>query len=194
MNDDEPVQVTLLVIAVLEGLGVRYLLAGSLASAIYGEPRSTRDADILAELGVEHVAPLVQLLESQFYVAAEAIEDAVRNRSSFNVIHYNSLFKVDIFLPKARPFDEQELQRRVRRVLSINPERSAFVASAEDVVLAKLDWFRQGGEVSEQQWRDVTGVIKSTVDLDIEYLRRSAQDLNVSDLLELLLSQVDLDT
>ena len=194
MNDDEPVQVTLLVIAVLEGLGVRYLLAGSLASAIYGEPRSTRGADILAELGVEHVAPLVQLLESQFYVAAEAIEDAVRNRSSFNVIHYNSLFKVDIFLPKARPFDEQELQRRVRRVLSINPERSAFVASAEDVVLAKLDWFRQGGEVSEQQWRDVTGVIKSTVDLDIEYLRRSAQDLNVSDLLELLLSQVDLDT
>ncbi len=194
MNDDEPVQVTLLVIAVLEGLGVRYLLAGSLASAIYGEPRSTRDADILAELGVEHVAPLVQLLESQFYVATEAIEDAVRNRSSFNVIHYNSLFKVDIFLPKARPFDEQELQRRVRRVLSINPERSAFVASAEDVVLAKLDWFRQGGEVSEQQWRDVTGVIKSTVDLDIEYLRRSAQDLNVSDLLELLLSQVDLDT
>ncbi|MFN8655412.1 MAG: hypothetical protein U0105_03670 [Candidatus Obscuribacterales bacterium] len=194
MNDDEPVQVTLLVIAVLEGLGVRYLLAGSLASAIYGEPRSTRDADILAELGVEHVAPLVQLLESQFYVAAEAIEDAVRNRSSFNVIHYNSLFKVDIFLPKARPFDEQELQRRVRRVLSINPERSAFVASAEDVVLAKLDWFRQGGEVSEQQWRDVTGVIKSTVDLDIEYLRRSAQDLNVSDLLELLLSQVELDT
>lgn len=194
MNDDEPVQVTLLVTAVLEGLGVRYLLAGSLASAIYGEPRSTRDADILAELGVEHVAPLVQLLESQFYVAAEAIEDAVRNRSSFNVIHYNSLFKVDIFLPKARPFDEQELRRRVRRVLSTNPERSAFVASAEDVVLAKLDWFRQGGEVSEKQWRDVTGVLKSNADLDIEYLRRSAQDLNVSDLLELLLSQVDLDT
>lgn len=188
--NDEPIEVTLLVIAAFEKLQIRYLIAGSLASAIYGEPRATRDADLLADVKAEHVRSLSEMLESQFNIAEEAILAALKYRSSFNVIHYESLFKVDVFLPKPRQFDEQEFERRALHVVAHNPERHAYVASAEDVVLAKLDWYRQASEVSQQQWRDIVGILKANEDrLDVEYLRRTANELGVLDLLQRLLPQ-----
>jgi len=186
--NEEPIEVTLLVISAFEELGIRYLIGGSLASSIYGEPRSTRDADLLADVKLEHVERLCEILKAQFNISSEMINEAQLRRSSFNLIHFESLFKVDIFLPKDRVFDELELQRRTPHVVTMEPERVAYFASVEDVILAKLDWFRQGHEVSDQQWRDVIGIFKANEGrLDFQYLRDVGNGLQVSDLLEKLI-------
>lgn len=186
--NEEPIEITLVVISAFEELGIRYLIGGSLASSIYGEPRATRDADLLADVKFEHADRLCELLKAQFNVSKVMIENAVARRSSFNLIHDESLFKVDVFIPKDREFDEQEFHRRTLHVVAHAPERSAYFASVEDVILAKLEWYRQGNEASDQQWRDVTGIFKANEGrLDFEYMRKTAGLLRVYDLLEKLI-------
>lgn len=181
----EPIAVTLLVTTTLEQLGIVYLIGGSLASALHGVVRTTLDTDLVAEIRPKHVAPLLKELQIAFYLDAEAIEDAIRRHSSFNLIHLETMFKVDIFVSKQRPFDEVQFARRIRQIVAANPEQSIYVASAEDTILTKLEWYRQGGEVSERQWRDVLGIFKVQADnLDVEYLHRWANELGVTDLLE----------
>jgi hypothetical protein len=181
----EPVAVTLLVIEALEALGVPYLIGGSLASAVHGVVRATLDVDLVADLRPEHVARFVQSLGNAFYADLDAIHDAIRRRSSFNLIHLETMFKVDVFIPKQRPFDQVQLTRRTQQLVATDPERTAYVASAEDTVLAKLEWYQMGGQVSERQWRDVLGVLKVQAGgLDLAYLWRWATELGVAGLLE----------
>lgn len=186
----EQMAVTLLMIDALEKLNVRYLIGGSLASALYGVPRTTMDADLVADLRMEHAEPLACALASAFYVDAEMVRDAIRQQRSFNVIHLETAFKVDIFVRKKRAFDESQLARRTSQVVATDPERTAFVASAEDTILAKLEWYRIGGETSERQWRDVLGVVKVQGGrLDKNYLWDWAAQLGVADLLEKILKE-----
>jgi hypothetical protein len=186
----EPTQVTLLVTDLLERLGICYLIGGSLASSLHGVFRASVDADLVADLGPEHVIPLSVGLGDRFYHDRTAMRRAIELRRSFNVIHLDSMFKIDVFVPKGRPFDESQLARREAHQISSDPNRSAFFASAEDTLLAKLDWYRAGGEVSEQQWRDVLGILEVQSDkLDLRYLRSMAASLQVNDLLERALSE-----
>ncbi len=116
---------------------------------------------------------------------ALSLLDAIQHRSSFNLIYLETMFKVDVFLPKWRPFDKAQFERRTSEVIATEPGRMAWVASAEDTILTKLEWFRLGDEISERQWRDVLGVLKIQGErLDLVYLRQWASQLNVSDLLE----------
>lgn len=187
----EPLAATFLVIEALEALDVPYLIGGSLASAIHGVARATVDTDLVADLRSEHAERLAQALSGAFYVDAEALRDAIRRHSGFNVIHLETMFKVDVFVLKERPFDHAQFQRRRAEIISTDPERTAYVATAEDTVLAKLEWYRQGGEVSERQWRDVLGVLQVQAErLDVVYLRRWAASLGVTDLLERALREV----
>ena len=186
----EPTAVTLLVTGILERLGVRYAIGGSLASSLHGVFRASVDADLVADLGLKHVEPFAGALGDAFYHDEAAMRRAIEGRRSFNVIHLDTMFKVDVFIPKRRAFDEAQLERRAAHVIANDPERSAFVATAEDTILAKLDWYRAGGGVSEQQWRDVLGILQvQSATLDRDYLRSMAASLEVSDLLERVLSE-----
>ena len=180
-----PIAVTLLVVQVFDDLQVPYFIGGSLASALYGVTRTTADCDIVAALEPDHAHPLVQKLGEAFYADEVAILDAIIHLSSFNLIHLDSMFKVDVFIQKPRPFEMSQFERRCLEILEINPVRRAYFASAEDTLLAKLEWYRLGGGVSDRQWRDILGIIKVQAShLDRVYLNLWAADLGVSDILE----------
>ena len=189
---NEPVQVTMLVIHALEKLHIPYLIGGSLASAVHGVMRATMDTDIVADLDEEHAQPLANALSGLFYADVEMIRDAIKHRGSFNLIHLETMFKVDVFIPKKREFDQLQLQRRTTQVIATNPEEVAFVASAEDTILAKLEWYRMGGEVSDRQWHDILGILKVQAEsIDLEYLRKWSVTLGVSDLLKKALGEAN---
>ncbi|MBI3273307.1 MAG: hypothetical protein HYZ53_30240 [Planctomycetes bacterium] len=180
----EPVQVVLLVIDALELLAIPYAVGGSLASSVHGEPRATADADLIADLRPDQVAPLVAELARNFYVAEESLREALRFRSSFSAIHLKLFRKVDVFIPGDRPLDRDQLERRRQELLVPDPERRVYFTSAEVIVLRKLDWYRKGDYVSDRQWRDVLGVLKvKGAGLDRAYLERMATISGVADLL-----------
>jgi hypothetical protein len=173
------------VVRQLERLGVAYAIGGSLASAAWGVVRATLDADIIAELRSEHADPFVAALGQDFYVDPESVRRAIANRSSFNLVHLDTMFKVDVFVAKSRVLDRRQLDRRTLQTLMTNPAEEAFFITAEDTILVKLDWYRAGGGVSERQWRDVIGVLQvRSKDLDWPYLEQTAAMIGVGDLLE----------
>lgn len=186
----EQIAVTLAVTDALEALGVPYAIGGSFASAMHGVMRATMDADLVADLRPDQAEPLARALGDPFYADVQAMQEAIRRSASFNVIHVETAFKVDVFAAKARPFDRAQLSRRQRHQISEEPERHAYVASPEDTILAKLEWYRMGGESSVRQWRDVLGVLRvQSGRLDVDYLRRMAATLDVNDLLERALEE-----
>lgn len=191
MIDSEALQVTLMVTNLLDELGVSYVIGGSMASIIHGILRTTMDVDIVAEMQPKHVDSFISGLQGAFYADEQMIQQAIQRRSSFNLIHLSTMFKVDIFIPKGRPFDQQQLDRRISEQIGAESDEQIWVLSAEDVVLAKLEWFRIGGEVSERQWRDILGVLKTQQSaLDVNYLRQWAQSLSVADLMERALDEL----
>ena len=181
----EPIAVTLRVIDALEQVGAAYVIGGSLASTIHGVVRTTLDTDIVADLTLRQAQPFAELLAGAFYLDLDAIRHAIRQRSSFNVIHLATMFKVYLFIPKERPFDRQQLARRQSWVVDPDSGRTIYVTTPEDTILAKLAWYRLGDEVSDRQWRDILGVLAVQGDrLDFAYMRQWAASLGVSDLLE----------
>jgi hypothetical protein len=180
----EPISVTLLVVEVLDKLGIPYLIGGSIAGAIYGVARSTIDVDIIADVHPQNAVPLADAFDNAFYVSIDSIKDAINNRGCFNIINLETMFKVDIFVNKQRPFDKSQFERRIKQVISSEPKCEVYVASAEDNILAKLEWYRKGGEVSERQWRDVLETLKIQENIDANYLRHWANALGVADLME----------
>jgi len=179
------------VVEALEALGVRYRVGGSVASSALGVPRSTLDVDVACELRHEHVEGFVARLVDAYYVDADMIHDAISRSSSFNVIHLATMLKVDVFVRKPRPFEDESFERVTRRPLDGAPGARSFdLTTAEDIILHKLEWFRMGGGVSERQWKDVLGVLAVQGDaIDLVYLRRWALDLDVEDLLDRALAQ-----
>ncbi len=173
------------VIGHFERLNVPYYVGGSLASSAYGKPRTSIDADLVADLTLEHVKPLVEGLQEDYYVSVTAVRDAVARRTCFNVVHYATAFKVDVFAMKARQYDREALGRaRPEAIDEDSPGFRFMLAAPEDTVLSKLEWFRLGNEVSERQWLDVLGVLAVQGDrLDRAYLDHWAAVLGVADLL-----------
>ena len=181
----DPALASLPVIDALESLSVPYYISGSVASTHLGVARSTVDVDIVAMIGHAHVTPLVKALQDQYYIDSEMIEEAINARSSFNLIHMETMTKVDIFVPEWSPDQEAALTRARRDdVFAPESDRKVFVASPEDVILSKLKWFKMTGEHSERQWNDVQGVLSSqSAHLDRAYLTESALKQGISDLL-----------
>jgi hypothetical protein len=177
------------VAAVFEALGIDYYLAGSVVSSLFGVARATADVDVVAALGRQHAHAVAASLGDAYYVDDDMILDAIQRRSMFNVIHLATMIKVDVYVA-GTAFDRSTLDRRVRDTFVVDgPAQQFDIATAEDVVLHKLRWFRDGGETSERQWGDILGVLRVQRALDLSYMRRWAVDLGVEDLFERALGE-----
>lgn len=172
------------VLEVFTRLGIPYALGGSMASSVYGVARYTQDADVTVEPFPGREDELVRAFGADYYVSLSAVEQANRDRSSFNIINTATGFKVDVFVRKDAPFEQAAMQRRIPMGFPDAPGQPVFLHAPEDVLLFKLRWYRLGNETSDQQWADVLGVLKVQAGkLDDAYLNQWAADLGVADLL-----------
>jgi hypothetical protein len=172
------------VIEAFECLGIRYSLSGSIACSVYGLPRGAQDIDFLADIQLEHVCPLIDHLQAVYTINAQALRDAIAQRNAFSLLHLSSLVKVDVMLPSGTPFDSLVLQR-ARQLSLIEGYQPIWIVSPEDVVLMRLEWYRDCGATADDQWNDMLGVLKvEAPTMDLTYLRHVAPTLNVSGLLE----------
>lgn len=182
--DSELAEAARKVAETFDAIGVPYAIGGSVASSLYGEPRATRDIDLVAILRPEQAKPLAQALEGGYYADEESILEAIRLRRSFNVIHLDTMVKLDVFVCKDTAFSRSQIERRRQGSLGGEPPLMVSFASPEDTVLAKLEWYRLGGETSDRQWNDILGVLKvQGRALDDAYLDRWAPELGLDDLL-----------
>ncbi len=185
----DPIAVASLVAGCLARIGVEYVIGGSFASSVHGEPRSTNDVDLVADLTEDDVHGFVDAMGTSFYVSRDAVLEAIRGGGAFNVIHTPTAVKVDIFVAGSDAFDGARLRRKMPVTFSSGTDLATlFVDTAENTILRKLEWYRRGGEMSERQWRDVIGIVNAQSSrLDHAYMRDWADELGVADLLERVL-------
>ena len=175
-------QVDLLVrtAAKLDAAGIPYMLAGSYASSLHGEARTTNDIDLVIAPTTAQLDTFLASLGPDCYVSAPAARDALRQHGMFNIIDFTSGGKIDLVVRKTRPFSQSEFRRRQPQPYGT---ATVFVATPEDTILSKLEWSQLSG--SERQVRDAVGVaVVQGERLDRDYLRHWAKELGVADLLE----------
>lgn len=178
------------VAAAFRRIGVRHYIGGSVASTAHGAVRSTMDVDLVCDLRIEQVAAFVAAFGDEFYVSESAVRQAVERRSCFNLVHLPTAWKVDVFVSRGRPFDEAAMSRAALQRLAADDPFEVPVATAEDSIVAKLEWFRLGDESSQRQWDDVSRLVAlHGAALDVAHMRRMADSVGVGGLLERLLSQ-----
>lgn len=172
-----------------ERLQVRYVLGGSMASTSYGEPRSTLDADFAADLNLSHFEDWADEVEKDFYFDREWARTEVASRGSFQLLHRQSLVRIDVFVPAWTGLDLWKWEQRNRLVLG-DEEQSIDVTSAEGIVLQKLLWYESGGRSSDRQWRDVVSVLAhQRTRLERSALTHWAKQLELEQLLERALKE-----
>lgn len=170
--------------AALEEAGVRFAIGGSWASTAFGEPRFTNNVDILADFNAETLEAFLLRVPDSFVVAPDEARIALRLGRPFNVIYIPAAFKFDLFPSAAFPLGSEELERAISLTNTELSIAAAPFVTPEDILLAKLHWYRAGGEVSEVQWRDIKGIVRTRgQNLDFEYLKRAAEKVSVADLL-----------
>ncbi len=162
----------------LDGAGVPYMVTGSFASSAFGEPRASKDIDIVIAPTREQLVELIRHFPGdQYYALEEEALEAFSHRSMFNIIDFASGWKVDLIVKKARPFSDEEFSRR--KEVEVAGLRLS-VATAEDVVISKLEWAKLGE--SQRQLEDAAGIIRvQATSLDTEYIERWVRDLGLSE-------------
>ncbi len=181
------------VVEALEALGVAYLIGGSIASSIHGIPRSTNDADLVADLAEGQVAEFISRLKETYYLDEAAIRAAIVQHSSFNLIHFDSVVKIDIFVLKNESFHQTTFERREPIELDKSDPHRFNVYTPEDIILHKLVWYDSAGRVSEKQWLDILGVLKMQGErLNRSYLIEWSEKLGLADLMKQAFEDTDL--
>jgi hypothetical protein len=180
----EPVDVYELAVRIaqaFESVGARYALVGSMASSLQGDPRSTNDIDFVTTLSADRIRAFVEAIGAEFDVDEDALAVSLRSGGSWNIFYLPWMTKIDLFA-----LENSELRRtQLSRAIAIPVEGgSLFVLRPDDTVLSKLIWYRDGGGVSDQQWRDIIGVLRvSAKEIDDFYLDDWAAREGLTDLL-----------
>ena len=176
-------------VTALERLRLPYFVTGSVATVYYGEPRFTNDVDVVVALPLHGVPRFCSAFpQPEFYLSEDAVREAVEHHGQFNIIHPTSGLKIDVMIPSDTPFNESRFAR-VNRVKPSN-DYDAWFAAAEDVILKKLEYFREGG--SEKHLRDIAGVLKISGDrVDLTYIASWAVRLGLESIWERVKNRVD---
>lgn len=172
----------------LERLQLRYMLVGSLASTMYGEPRMTQDIDMVIELELDQVRSFCEAFPpSDFYLSEPAVRDAVRQRFQFNVLHPASGNKIYFRLAQSDTLGQLQLANRQR--VAVLSDQEGYAARPEDIILAKLRYYEEGR--SEKHLRDITGILKMQGErLDREYVSLWTERLSVKTWWEMILQRM----
>jgi hypothetical protein len=170
----------------LDECGIPYMITGSFASNIHGLPRATQDVDVVIEVDRRTLERFLESLGSAFYRSSEAAMDALARQKMFNIVHLETGFKIDLIIRKSRPFSRMEFSRR-QPAFYLGANR--WFATAEDTILAKLEWSKMAG--SERQFNDALSVAKLQGDnLDRAYLDKWAREIEILNLLESLFQEM----
>lgn len=184
MNEPAEIEVIKLFTDILDELNIPYAIGGSIASSVYGRVRFTQDADITVTLLDDKAEQFYNSIRRHFYISKSAMHQAVRGKTSFNVIHTQTAFKIDVFVAQDNEFDNNLIQRAQKIKLSEDIEKTFSVVTAEDIILLKLMWYKQTDCSSEKQWSDLLGVLTGRRDaLDFDYIKSWSKKLQVDVLL-----------
>jgi len=177
---------------VLDSLGIVYAIGGSMASSAYGTMRFTQDADITVQSFSRVAGRFYDLIKEEFYISEQAMRQALDRHGSFNIIHFGTGFKIDVFIQRPSEFEQRLLERRRTAKLGDESGRELSIVSPEDIILLKLRWFRETDCTSQRQWDDVLGVLAvQGQSLDFQYLTDSAKELGLEELLERARAEAD---
>lgn len=192
MSEVHHIEVVQRLINVLDALGIPYAIGGSMASSTYGTMRFTQDADITVQPFSPVADKFYDQIKDEFYVSEQAMHEALNTRGSFNVIHFETSFKIDIFIQGLGEFEQQLLARRRKLRLTETGQKDLSVVSPEDIILLKLRWLRETGGMSEHQWSDVLGVLRVQGEaLDRGYLATWAKKLGLDELLDRAIAEAE---
>ena len=184
MDEVHPIEVVHRLIDVLDALGISYAIGGSMASSVYGPTRFTQDADITVQPFPSFADKFYDRIKDAFYVSEQAMRQALNTCGSFNAIHFETSFKIDLFVQGPGEFEQQLLARSRKVELTATGRKVLCVVSPEDIILLKLRWLNETGGTSERQWDDVRGVLAVQGEvLDYEYLANWADRLALGELL-----------
>ncbi|MEO8231754.1 MAG: hypothetical protein ABI638_05705 [Ignavibacteriota bacterium] len=170
----------------LDESSIGYFIGGSIASSAYGIARATMDVDMILNIAPFQVKSFFDKLKGKYYIDIEIINDALVNKSSFNILHLDSMLKIDFFILKDQTYPLNAFQRRIQSSLDDSDDSvKVFLCSPEDIIISKLEWFKLSDESSERQWSDILGVVKvQKNNLDKEYLKHWAIQLDLFNLLQ----------
>lgn len=190
MSDGDDLIVALRPVAeAFRRLGVRFYVGGSVASTFHGAIRSTMDVDLVCDLAEADVASFAESFGEEFYISLSAVQQAVQRKSCFNLIHLPTSYKIDVFVNRGRPFDLAAMDRANDQDIVEGAGLTVPIATVEDSIVAKLEWFRMTNETSERQWDDVSKMVALHEQLlDVEQMRSMAESIGVGDLLAKLLA------
>lgn len=177
MNLPSEMDVLTLVCSQLDHSRIPYMLTGSLALNFYSTPRMTRDIDLVIELTSPDVNVMLDLFKTNFYIDESMIKDAIQRQSMFNIVHFQSVYKIDFIIRKESEYRKTEFQRRRSVIFNNTP---IWIVAPEDLIISKLSWARDS--FSDMQIKDIKLLLKSTSYLDIEYIQKWVQKLNLIDI------------
>ena len=185
----EPSELLEQAVRILDNLGIPYLITGSMAAMVYGEPRLTNDIDIVADIKEDHIPRLLASFPSeQFYISGDAIRAAIRHQKQFNIIDSSAGLKIGVVIRQNTPFNEGRF-KRIRRIKTGDAAEANF-ASPEDIIIMKMRYYKEGQ--SEKHLRDISAMMKiSRSEIDPSYLEYWAKELGLLEIWNSILNKLD---